>query len=180
MIIVLDKMNIKELGIEITYENRYKDLLKECYNHATENQHHPSTHNAALLVNDQMVILRGRNVLPMGVEAKKERLTGDNKHIYPNHAERDVIYKAAKIGLKTEGLTMIMPWLPCIPCANAVISAGIEKLIVHKQMIDRTREGWVEELKNAVEIMKEAGVKIIAYDGEVGAKAYMHSQEWNA
>jgi len=47
-------------------------------------------------------------------------------------------------------------------------------------MIDRTREGWVEELENAVEIMQEAGVEIVAYDGVVGAKAYMHSEEWDA
>lgn len=28
--------------------------------------------------------------------------------------------------------------------------------------------------------MEEAGIRIIAYDGLVGAKAYMHSQEWDA
>ena len=75
---------------------------------------------------------------------------------------------------------MVMPWLPCIPCTNAIISSGIKKLIVHKQMIERTREGWQEELKNAVQIMKEAGVHIEAYDGLVGVKAYMHSQKWYA
>ena len=107
-------------------------------------------------------------------------MKGPDKHIYPNHAERDLVYLAAKKGIKTNGLTMVMPWLPCIPCANAVISSGIKKLIIHKQMVERTREGWQEELKNAVKIMKEAGVKMIAYDGEVGAKAYMHSEFWNA
>lgn len=47
-------------------------------------------------------------------------------------------------------------------------------------MIERTRIGWQEELKNAVDIMNEAGVKIIAYDGLVGKKAYMHREEWDA
>ncbi len=75
---------------------------------------------------------------------------------------------------------MVMPWLPCIPCANAVISSGIKKLIVHKQMIEKTREGWQKELKDAVQILGEAGVKIIAYDGVVGVKAYMHSNKWDA
>jgi len=174
------KMNVKELGIEITKKEEYRNLLRQCYAYAKGNKHHPSTHNAAFLVCNGKVILKGRNVLPVGVKLKKERLEGDNKHIYPNHAERDVIYKAAKKGIATDGLTMVMPWLPCIPCANAIISSGIEKLIVHKQMIDRTREGWQEELKNAVQIMKEVGVHIIAYDGTVGARAYMHHQEWDA
>jgi len=176
---IQDNMDIKQLKLEISNDPRYAKLLQECYEYAW-NSHHPSTHNAAFLVDNDRIVLKGLNILPPGVKKLKERLEGDNKHIYPNHAERDVIYKAACDGIPTKGLTMIMPWLPCIPCANAIITAGIKKLIVHKQMVERTREGWQEELKNAVQIMKEASVEIIAYDGVVGVKAYMHSQEWEA
>ena len=173
------KMDVEKLGIKISKEKKYARFLKDCYIYSKQS-HHPSTHTAALLVKNGKIILKGKNVLPKGVEEKPERFEGPNKHIYPNHAERDLVYKAAKEGIKTEGLTMVMPWLPCIPCANAIISSGIRKLIVHKQMIERTREGWQEELKNAVQILTEASVEIIAYDGVVGAKAYMHSQEWDA
>lgn len=172
-------MDITNLDIEISKNPEYKELLKECYDYA-RNSNHPSTHNAALLVDNNKIILKGMNVLPPGVKELKERFEGDNKHIYPNHAERDLVYKAAKQGISTNNLTMVMAWLPCIPCANAVISSGIKTLIVHKQMVERTREGWQEELKNAIQIMNEAGVKIIAYDGIVGVKAYMHSQDWDA
>ena len=172
-------MDVEKLGIKVSKDLKHRDLLKECYNYS-KNSNHSSTHNAALLTNDGKIILKGVNILPPGVKEKKERFEGDNKHIYPNHAERDVIYKAAREGLSTNGLTMIMPWLPCIPCANAIISSGIERLIVHKQMVERTREGWQEELKNAVQIMEEAGIELIAYDGLVSAKAYMHSQEWDS
>jgi deoxycytidylate deaminase len=75
---------------------------------------------------------------------------------------------------------MVMPWLPYIPCADAIITSDIKKLIVHKQMIIRTKEKWKEELINAVQMMKEAGVKILAYDGEIGVKAFMHGKEWIA
>lgn len=173
------KLEIKKLGMKSSKDSQYKDLLRGCYNYSKKSNH-PSTHNAAFLIKNGKVVLKGVNILPPGVEEKKERLTGDNKHIYPNHAERDVIYKAARKGICTNNLIMVMPWLPCIPCANAVISAGIKKLIVHKQMVERTRKGWRGELKNAVQIMREAGIEIIAYDGAVGAKAYMHSQEWDA
>ena len=100
--------------------------------------------------------------------------------MYPNHAEREVIYKAAREGVSTKETTMVMPWLPCIPCANAIITSGISTLVVHKQMIERTSEEWKEELWNAVQIMNEAGVQIIAYDGQVGEKAFMHGKEWDA
>lgn len=172
-------MDVNNLNIEISTENSYKDLLKECYDYATKSNH-PGAHNAALLVDNGKVVLRGKNVLPPGVKELKERFEGPNKHMYPNHAERDLVYKAAREGIKTDGLMMVMPWLPCIPCANAVISSGIKVLIVHKQMIERTKEHWHKELKDAVTIMQEAGVQIIAYDGMVGAKSYMHSEEWDA
>ncbi|MBN2459380.1 hypothetical protein JXB28_03790 [Candidatus Woesearchaeota archaeon] len=172
-------MDLDKLGIKASKKAECGVLLKECYAYAKKS-YHPSTHNAALLVDKGKIILRGVNVLPPRVKRKKERFEGNNKHIYPNHAERDLVYKAARKGISTSGLTMVMPWLPCIPCANAIISSGIATLIVHKQMVERTREGWQEELRNAVKIMKEAGVKIIAYDGRVGAKAYMHHEVWDA
>lgn len=171
--------SLESLKINVSNNPEYKEFIKGCYIYSKKSNH-PSTHNAALLIDGKKIVLQGVNIFPPGVKEKKERFEGDNKHLYPNHAERDVIYKAAKQGLKTNGLTMVMPWLPCIPCANAIISSGISKLIVHKQMIERTREGWQEELKNAVEIMKEANIEIIAYDGLVGEKAYMHSQEWDS
>lgn len=171
-------MDLEELDLKISEKPEYKGLLKECYNYA-KRSNHPSTHTAALLV-DEKVILKGANVLPPGVEAKQERFGGEEKHIYLNHAERDVIYKAARRGIPTEGLIMVMPWLPCIPCADAIITSGIKKLITHKQMIERTDKKWQGELKNSVEIMKEAGVDIVVYDGKVGAEGYMDGEHWEA
>lgn len=172
-------MDLTKLNIKISKDAKYASWLKECYEYAKKSNH-PSTHNAALLIKDDEIILKGLNILPPGVKETKERFEGENKHVYLNHAERDLVYKAAKKGISTDGLAMVMAWLPCIPCANAVISAGISRLIIHKQMVERTADKWKEELKNAVQIMNEAGVEIIAYDGIVGVKAYMHQKEWDA
>jgi len=172
-------MDINKLDIQLTQEPKYAEWLKEAYEYS-KNSKHTGTHNAALLIDNDKIVLKGTNNLPPGVEEKKERFESPNKHTYLNHAERDVIYKAARQGIKTEGLTMVMPWTPCIPCANAVISAGIKLLILHKQMIERTEEHWFEELKNAIQIMKEAKVDVIAYDGILGVKGFMHDKEWDA
>ena len=172
-------MNVTEMNISLTQEEVYKQLLRDCYEHAMQSNH-PSTHNAALLVQDATVVMRGINILPPGVRPIPERSMGENKHLYLNHAERDVLYKAARSGIKTEALMMVMPWLPCIPCANAIITSGITTLLVHKQMIEKTSDRWKEEITNAVQILQEAGVTICAYDGTIGVKAFMHDQVWNA
>ncbi len=130
-------MDIEYFGIKITKNEKYKDWLMECYNHAKKSNH-PSTHVAAILIKKNKIILKGLNSFPPGVIQKKERFKGENRHVYLNHAERDVIYRAAKKGISTKNLWMIMPWLPCIDCATAIISSGIKKLIVHKQMIEKT------------------------------------------
>jgi dCMP deaminase len=172
-------MKIDKLGIKITKEPKYAKWLKECYRYSRRSIH-PSTHNASLLIKNNKIILKGANLLPPGVKALKYRFSDANKHIYPNHAESDIIYKAARKGIATKGLTMVEPWLPCIPCANAVISAGIKRLVIHKQMSERTSRDWQAELKEALKLMHEAGVEIVAYDGIIGEKAYMHHQIWNA
>jgi dCMP deaminase len=172
-------MDVKEISIKITKEPKYAKWLKNCYEYAKKSNH-PGTHNAALLIKKNKIVLFGLNILPPGVKYKKERFESPNKHFYLNHAERDAIYKAARKGVSTDGMTMVMPWLPCIDCADAIITAGIKTLIVHKQMIERTESKWKGELLSAAQIMKEAKIKIIAYDGRIGAKAYMHSNEWEA
>jgi len=172
-------MDIEKLDIPLSQDPKYASWLKDCYTYSKKSNH-PSTHNAALLLANDEMVLWGVNILPPGVKEVKERFEGPNKHIYLNHAERDVLYKAARKGIATEGLTMVMPWLPCIPCANAVITSGISRLIVHRQMIERTDPKWKDELEDAVQIMKEAGIEMVAYDGVVGAKVYQHSKEWDA
>ena len=172
-------MKIKEFNIKTSKNKKYEDFLKECYRYAKKSNH-PTTHVAAMLIKNNKIILKGSNSFPPGVLQKKERFQGENKHIYLNHAERDVIFKAAKNGISTKGLIMVMPWLPCVLCANAIISAGIKKLIVHKQMIEKTSEDWKNELKDALELLKEAKISISAYDGITGMKAYMHGEFWDS
>jgi len=170
-------MDIKRLGIKESRDPMYAKWLKTCYTYAKKS-HHPSTHNAALLIKNNQIVMKGLNILPPGVKYKRGRFEGEARNIYLNHAERDIVYKAASKGIATKNLTMVMPWLPCIHCANAVITSGIKTLVVHKQMIEKTDKKWQEELKNAVEMLKEAKVKIIAYDGKIGAKVYMTWNEW--
>jgi dCMP deaminase len=45
------------------------------------------------------------------------------------HAERDAIYKAAFVGMQTEGATLYVPWFACADCARAIIAAGITRVV---------------------------------------------------
>ncbi|MCK9597055.1 deaminase [Candidatus Pacearchaeota archaeon] len=156
----------------------WQPLLKIAYEKAQKSTN-ISTQNAAILIDDdQNIILSEINSFPRGVNETKERQ--DNKTIrykYSVHAERNAIYSAARLGIKTEGLTMVCPWATCGDCAQAIIQAGIKKLITHKQALDRNGH-WQEDVDFAFAMLREAGVEIVIYDGKIGVGKILRSGEY--
>ena len=157
----------------------WKELLKVAYEEAV-NSPDPSTQNAALLVNDGAVVLKAVNEFPIGVEYTEERWERPLKYKIIEHAERNVIYKAARQGIATDGLTMVSPWSCCSDCARAIIQAGIKCLVRHKDAGDRSPEFWAEEIAIADQMLKEAGLEVLDYHGKIGAPEVRHSgQIWS-
>ena len=157
-----------------------KKLLKLSYEVALESPD-PSTQNGALLVNEiGDIILCDCNRFPDGVKYKPERWERPLKYKIIEHAERNVIFKAAKLGISTENLLMICGWAACTDCARSIIQSGIKTLITHKQAHDRSPPFWADEIKIAHEMLNEAGIRIIEYDGDLdfGKKVRHSGEEW--
>jgi len=155
----------------------WKELMKTAYKEAQKSTN-PSTQNAAVLVNDSgEIILSRTNSFPDGLAETEERQTDKSlRYKYSVHAERNVIFAAAKLGIKTEGLTMICPWATCTDCAQAIIQAGIKTLITHKQALDRSGH-WQEDIEMAFDMLDEAGIEIIIFDGKLGVGPILRSFE---
>ncbi|MBI5138575.1 MAG: CMP deaminase [Candidatus Vogelbacteria bacterium] len=154
----------------------WAELLKIAYSKAAESTN-PSTQNAALLVNDNgQVLACVENPFPRGIAETPERLVKPLRYKMSVHAERNLIYTAAREGIKTEGLTMVAPWASCADCAQAVIQAGIKRLVTHQQALDHSN-GWVEEVALGLSMMREAGVEVIIYDGLIGATSIRRDYE---
>lgn len=147
----------------------YKILLRWAYGLALKSKD-PSTQNAAVLVNDAggLVLVEGLNSFPEGVLETKERWERPLKYEFVEHAERNVIFQAAREGVKTAGLTMVCPWAACTNCARAIVQSGIKRLVVHRQAIDRSPKFWSETIVIASTILKEGRVEVIVYDGKIG------------
>jgi dCMP deaminase len=126
----------------------------------------PSTQNGALILNASgLVIARGHNTFPKGVRVTPERLERPLKYSYIEHAERNAILHAARIGAATERATMICPWFACADCGRAIIGAGIERVIGHKRMFDETPERWKNSIDDAWTMFHESGVETVLIDG---------------
>ena len=157
----------------------WKSLLAVAYTHA-KLSHDPSTQNAALLVDLQMVKLVDVNRFPRGVKETPERWQRPLKYKIIEHAERNVLYQAARSGLQTIGLTMVCPWAACGDCARAIIQCGVKMLVTHKQAHDRSPDFWRQEIEIAFVMLQEAGVEVFMYEGRVGVDNVLHSGKlWN-
>lgn len=158
----------------------WRDLLRHAYQ-LSKASLDPSTQNGAVLVNEQGRLMGGdHNRFPEGVNTNHpSRWERPLKYKFIEHAERNVIYMSARRGVKTEGLTMVCPWAACAECARAIIQAGINQLVTHKQAHDRTPDRWKKEIDVAFEMLGEAGVKVIVYDGEIdGVHDVLHTGEY--
>jgi dCMP deaminase len=145
--------------------------LRTAYENARDFSDDPSTHNGAVLVPDGNISnlpCFGANHFPQGVEVTPERLADrDTKLLFMEHAERDAIFTAAIRGISTLNATLYVPWFSCAPCARAIVSAGIARVVGHKQMMDKTPERWVASIKAGDVILDEACVQRIYYDGPI-------------
>lgn len=80
---------------------------------------------------DNEIVSTGYNSFPRGINDDiPERQERPEKYFWFEHAERNAIYNAARIGVSTLGTTMYMTCgISCADCARAIISAGIKKVV---------------------------------------------------
>lgn len=161
----------------------HKNFLREAYRFAWENSDDPVTKTGAIIVDPSLeeVLAYGSNHIPKGVVFTEKKLVEDRKWKLDHmiHAEPAVIFAAARSGKSTYGTVMYMPWVPCTPCAKAIIDSGVRTLIGHKQMIMKTTERWWESTDYALDLLSQAGVEKYMVDGEIGGvSALFNGEEW--
>lgn len=129
-----------------------------------------STKNAAIIVGpDNEIRSTGYNSFPRGLnDDVPERHERPTKYSWTEHAERNAIYNAARIGISLVNCTIYQDWLPCCDCARAIIQSGISKVILDssspKNGNKEWDERWGESLSVSESMLKEADVKLMIYD----------------
>lgn len=132
------------------------------------NSKDPSTQNGAIVLSQEgEVIGRGWNAFPSGVESRPERWARPLKYSIIEHAERNAIFYAARMGQSTYKGFMMCPWAACADCARAIIQSGIKTLVRHQEATDRSPDSWKESIAIADEMLDEAGVTVIDYSGQL-------------
>lgn len=121
---------------------------------------------AVIVGPDNEIVSTGYNSFPRGIDdTVQERQERPEKYFWFEHAERNAIYNAARIGVSTKGCTMYLTCdIPCADCARGIINAGITKIVCNPYAEGGGKgPQWVESIRRSMIMFDEAGVKVEYY-----------------
>jgi len=110
------------------------------------------------------IIATGYNGLPRGVshsDTSRFSREGGEKYKWFEHAERNAIFNAARVGVSLNGSTMYCSSFPCAHCARAIIQSGIKEIKTFEYEKDDPRFG--DEFPVSEKMFEEAGVTVRIY-----------------
>jgi len=138
-------------------------MIDKLLNAAMTKSDDQNTQTAAILSTAEGTpVLMSSNTLTVGVAASYEKTTRPGKDPWIEHSERNVIFKAARLGISTQGLHLHMRWFPCAECARAIAQSGISVLHCGPQPSQRDKYHFYE----AAEILSSANVVILQAEAE--------------
>lgn len=102
------------------------------------------------------------------VDARHERPA---KYMWTEHAERNAIFNAARVGIPVKDCVMYVTGraIACTDCARAIIQSGITTIIgrAERKEIHRAKGAhWEENLEVAKQMLLEAGVSLVEFEEE--------------
>jgi len=131
---------------------------------STESKDRSTKVGAVIVGPDKEVRSTGWNGFPRGVDDDNEsRHERPAKYAFTEHAERNAIYNAARVGIPLKGCTLYLNWepCPCPDCTRAVIQSGITKVVgPNKEFPNNTSKDWQESFKQSREMLAEAGIEV--------------------
>lgn len=120
---------------------------------------------AVIVGKGKEIVSTGYNSFPRGInDDVLQRQERPEKYYWFEHAERNAIYNAARIGVSTEGCTMYVTCgIPCADCARGIINAGIILLVCEKHPTVATDVRWQQHSERSLQMFREAGVQVVYY-----------------
>lgn len=82
--------------------------------------------------------------------------------IFMEHAERNAITNAARIGVSVKGGEMYVTLHPCDACTRAIVNSGIKEVVLHAEAPQQLNEAQ----KRGAEILRRAGVVVRYWSGK--------------
>ena len=146
----------------------------------------PSSQVGAVITrDDNRIISIGYNGFPQGVFDPSDnedlliiqtRAERPEKYFWNEHAERNAVYNAARIGVSTLGGIMYTNGIPCCDCARGIIQCGIIRVYTLLSWDNNDTLKWKEMAERSKTMFYEANVELIQFDMHFGIELMRHEQ----
>jgi dCMP deaminase len=125
-----------------------------------------STQIGAVIVGiDNEVLSTGYNSFPRGMDdSKQERQERPEKYFWFEHAERNAIYNAARVGTALKNSTIYLTsGVPCMDCARGIVNSGIKVVWCKRVCTTKNKDKWEESQLKSIQLLNECGVQVMFY-----------------
>lgn len=131
-----------------------------------------------ILVKNNRIISEGYNGICSNInDSIIERNERPEKYFWYEHAERNCIFSAARLGCSTENSILYTNSIPCADCTRAIIQSGIIEIIVHKQWMDHEytfkRNKWDESTTRSKIMISESNLKFRIFNKILNINAFL-------
>jgi len=121
---------------------------------------------AVIVGEDNEILSTGYNSFPRGlIDTKPERQERPEKYFWFEHAERNAIYNAARVGTPLKGASIYLTsGLPCMDCARGIVNSGIKNVFCKSVCTTNNKDMWEDQQKRSMELLNECGINVYFYD----------------
>jgi dCMP deaminase len=119
------------------------------------------------------VVSMGYNGWPRNVAAFEPgdaRFERPEKYLWMEHAERNAVYNACRMGTPLDKCTIYVTMLPCADCARAIVQVGMKRVVYHEQgteLMKTSSSTWDESHQATLRMFAEAGIELVAWAGDI-------------
>jgi dCMP deaminase len=146
-------------------ERRIKIFMTMAYLVAMQSKDDRTKIGAVVVGADNEVRSTGYNGQPRGCDdSQADRHERPEKYFWFEHAERNAIFNAARMGLSMKGCTLYTMGIPCADCARAVIQSGITRVVYDRSWNERNSDRWKASIERSEQMFVETGVALIGWD----------------
>jgi dCMP deaminase len=125
---------------------------------ATRSKDQSTKVGAVIVGPDHEIRSTGYNGMARGVnDDVAYRHQRPEKYKWFEHAERNAIYNAARMGAHLLNCKIYGTQIPCTDCSRAIIQAGLREVIVESLTVN---ERWIEDALRSQDMFHESGVLI--------------------
>jgi len=128
----------------LTKDRYFMNIAKTC---STKSPDLSTKHGCIAVSRAGSILSTGYNGFPRGVDDTKMPTTRPRKYIYTEHAERNCIYNAARIGTPLDGCIFYVTGISCVDCMRAMYQVGASEVVMLEKECSSTTPDWYEFIK---------------------------------